>query len=98
MGAVIGAVSELYSSYEGLNSALINRIAQINEYSTRVFEGIEEQLKGQTEISRTMETFEKDIQRIMEDSTMLRDRIKTIRGQADRLLSLSSRGDQAAVE
>lgn len=98
MGAVIGTVSELYSSYEGLNSALINRIAQINEYSTRVFEGIEEQLKGQTEISRTMETFEKDIQRIMEDSTMLRDRIKTIRGQADRLLSLSSRGDQAAVE
>lgn len=98
MGAVIGTVSELYSSYEGLNSALINRIAQINEYSTRVFEGIEEQLKGQTEISRTMETFEKDIQRIMEDSTMLRDRIKTIRGQADRLLSLSSRSDQAAVE
>jgi methyl-accepting chemotaxis protein len=81
----------MYSSYEGLNSALINRIAHINEYSTKVFEAIEEQLKGQTEIARTMETFEKDIQRITEDSTMLRNRIRTIRQQAERLLSLSAR-------
>lgn len=91
MGAVIGAVSQMYSSYEGLNSALINRIAHINEYSTKVFEAIEEQLKGQTEIARTMENFEKDIQRITEDSTMLRNRIRTIRQQAERLLSLSAR-------
>jgi methyl-accepting chemotaxis protein len=90
-GAVIGAVSQMYSSYEGLNSALINRIAHINEYSTKVFEAIEEQLKGQTEIARTMENFEKDIQRITEDSTMLRNRIGTIRQQAERLLSLSAR-------
>jgi 3-methyladenine DNA glycosylase Tag len=38
-----------------------------------------------------METFEKDIQRITEDSTMLRNRIRTIRQQAERLLSLSAR-------
>ncbi len=97
MGSVIGAVSELYSSYEGLNSALIHRIEQINEYSTRVFEGIEEQLKGQTEISRTVQTFENDIQRIMEDSTVLRERIGSIREQADRLLSLSG-SDREGVQ
>ena len=90
MGNVIGSVSELYGTYQHSNTALMARISQINDYSTRVFEAIEEQLRGQAEISKAMGTFERDIQRIMEDSALLRERIGTIRNQADRLVDLST--------
>ena len=89
MGTVIVSVSELYKRNQSLNTGLVNRIQQINDHSSKVFEMIEEQLSGHSEISRAMQTFEKDIQRISDDSALLRDRIKTIRNEADRLLSLS---------
>ncbi|MBW7858341.1 MAG: hypothetical protein H3C43_08630 [Leptonema sp. (in: Bacteria)] len=94
MGSVILSVSDLYKRNQSLNSGLVSRIQQINDHSSKVFEMIEEQLSGQGEISRAMQIFENDIHRIMEDSALLRERIQSIRVEADRLLSLSGSEDK----
>jgi methyl-accepting chemotaxis protein len=89
----IREMDEMFEKQNDILQSFLLDLTSLNQMATGIRESIAEQMQGQKEVNKGIQSLEQEVNQISEDSKILEESIREIRKQSQNLLSLSKAVD-----